>query len=119
MRSISTMHWTGIGSAALLAALLGNVAVAKAAPDRRLQTGDSARYLCSDARAIEVLYGGGIAVVTIGDKALQMQRAPRTDGERYFGGGWQWLSTGKRTGTLIHLDAAQESDKQGIACHAP
>jgi len=93
-------------------ALLGGICATASAHDRvRPQDGESARYICADGRRIEVLYGGGDAVVTVGDAVAQMSRDPQTGQELYVGGGWIWSVTGRRSGEL-----ARPAALKGVVC---
>jgi hypothetical protein len=93
-------------------ALLGGVCTIAHAEEYRLpQNGQSARYICADGRRIEILYGGGGAVLTVSGAVAQLDRAPDTDQELYTGSGWRWSVTGKRSGLL-----ASEAGPRAIAC---
>lgn len=94
------------------------VATAAAASPKPAQAGDSARYVCSDGRVIEVLYGGGVAVLTINGDPVEMQPAPAEQGERYEGGGWQWVPSGKRSGSLRALHGGGQPNPV-TSCSAP
>jgi len=100
----------------MLLALLGGVPALAAQP---AQTGASARYVCSDGRAIEVIYGGGVAVITVDGATSQLARAPSADGERYIGNGWQWWSKATRSGTLARLAEGKDVASGGTTCRAP
>jgi len=76
------------------------------------QEGESARYVCADGRRIEILYGGGEAVVTVDTVVVQMSRDPDAPQELYSGGGWIWSVTGKRSGEL-----ARHAKPKGVVCH--
>jgi len=94
-----------------LALLCGVCTMASAKGHPLPQDGQSARYLCADGRHIEVLYGGGDAVVTVGDSVAQMRRDPDAGQELYVGGGWIWSVTGRTSGEL-----ARPAAPEGIVC---
>jgi hypothetical protein len=93
-------------------ALLAGASDMAHAKERRLpQNGQSARYICADGRRIEVLYGGGGTVLTVGGAVAQLDHAPDTDEEHYSGSGWSWSVTSRRSGLL-----ASAAAPHAIAC---
>ena len=81
--------------------LLGSVwYMASAKAHRPPQNGQSARYVCADGRRIEILYGGGDTVLTLGNAVAQLERSTDSDQELYVGSGWTWSVTGRRSGLL-------------------
>ena len=83
-----------------LSILAGTCTVAHAREHRPLQIGQSARYVCADGRRIEVLYGGGDTVLTVGNQVTQLTRSPDSADELYVGGGWTWSVSGRQSGLL-------------------
>ncbi|SFS12554.1 hypothetical protein [Sphingomonas jatrophae] len=71
----------------------------------------SARYLCSDGRAVEILYGGdGSAVLTVGSETVELTP---TAGGGWTGGGWRWRADGPAGGMLAHGTAAPTACRAG------
>jgi len=80
--------------------LAGACGTAQARDHRPPQIGQSARYVCADGRRIEILYGGGDTVLTIGNQVTQLTRSPDSPDELYVGGGWSWSVSGRQSGLL-------------------
>ena len=79
--------------------------------------GESALYRCADGRDVEIIYGGGAAVLTIAGQPVQMTAAASASGVRYIGGGWQWWSKGLRDGALAPLAAGEDvASAAGVRC---
>ena len=75
-------------------------------------------YRCADHTTIKVRYeGANRAMMIIKDRRLALQSAPSANGARYTGHGWQWWSTGMRTGSLAPLAAAEDiASTPGVSC---